>query len=319
MYITATSTISHQPTFRNKGFSAMLSALEPSSEILHPDYTSFIPARTRRRMTDGLKMAAVCAKDCLAQIGLEQPDAIAVGTSMGCSLFTKKFLKKIVSFEGGLLSPTSFMLSTHNTIAGQISLLLGNHQYNMTHTQNTLSFEHALLDGMMHIEEGQNNVLVGAADEREEELYNIKERLHNQDVILTCGASFFILSSHASKTNPIKLVDVKSLGLVENVKLKVLQLLKANDWLAKDIDLILYASSHQTTKKELSELFEVGQLFDYQRVSGLYFTNSAFALNYATDILSRGKHPVEAKSVKKILICNNIIPENLGLMLLEHC
>ena len=64
------------------------------SEILHPDYTDFIPKMKRRRMTDVLKMGITCAMDCLKQIDLEQPDAIIVGTSMGCNTFTKRFIDK---------------------------------------------------------------------------------------------------------------------------------------------------------------------------------------------------------------------------------
>jgi len=91
MYITASSTISHQPTFRNEGFSSALSTLNEPSDIIHPDYAVFIPAMTRRRMSDVLKMAITCTVDCLEQMGLKQPEAIIVGTSLGCNIFTKKF------------------------------------------------------------------------------------------------------------------------------------------------------------------------------------------------------------------------------------
>src|SRR4030095_12709097 len=188
MYITASSTISHQPTFRNEGFSSALSELNKPSGILHPDYSTFIPVMTRRRMSDVLKMAITCTADCIEQTGLDQPDAIIVGTSMGCNTFTKNFLDKIITADGGHVSPTSFIVSTHNTIAGQISLFLGNQQYNMTHTQNNLSFEQALMDGMLCFKDGCSNVLVGAADEMENELYNVHARLKNPGLHAACGA-----------------------------------------------------------------------------------------------------------------------------------
>src|SRR5436190_287904 len=97
MFITASSTISHQPTFRNKGFSLKLSELKPLSELITPDYSAFIPAMDRRSMSQVLKMAIACSSDCLEQAELCQPDAIIVGTSMGCCVHTKKFLDKIVS------------------------------------------------------------------------------------------------------------------------------------------------------------------------------------------------------------------------------
>src|ERR671912_478259 len=165
MFIRAASTISHQPTFRNNGFSSQLLELNSSSEIIHPDYNPIIPVMARRRMSDVLKMAIACTKDCLSQIGLEQPDAIIVGTSLGSNHFTKNFLDKIISANGSIPAPTSFIVSTHNTIAGQISLMLENFNYNITHSQNSLSFEQALIDGLLSVKEGCANVLVGGADE----------------------------------------------------------------------------------------------------------------------------------------------------------
>ncbi|HVG42231.1 MAG TPA: beta-ketoacyl synthase chain length factor, partial [Chitinophagaceae bacterium] len=173
MYITASATISHQPTFRNNGFSSSLSELKSLSKLITPDYSLFIPAMERRRMSDVLKMSIACSMDCLEQAGLSQPDGIIVGTSMGCCVHTKNFLDKIIAANEGPLSPTSFIVSTHNTIAGQISLLLKNHGYNITHTQNSLSFEQGLIDGMLSIREGHNNILIGGADEQEDAIYNM--------------------------------------------------------------------------------------------------------------------------------------------------
>ncbi|WP_439556972.1 beta-ketoacyl synthase chain length factor, partial [Dyadobacter sp.] len=147
-YISAASTISHQPTLGNAGFSGSINALATDSSLITPDFKSFIDAALLRRMSKILRMSVACAKDCLAQSHIEQPDAIIVGTGLGCLQDTEKFLSTSLTVEG-LLPPTSFIQSTHNTMAGQISLSISNHGYNMTHTQNTLSFEHALLDAMM--------------------------------------------------------------------------------------------------------------------------------------------------------------------------
>ena len=194
MYISAASTISHHPTFRNKGFSLQLQELDSPSQLISPDYGAFIPAMDRRRMSDVQKMSIACSLDCLQQAGISQPDAIIVGTSMGCCVNVRSFLDKILSANGGPLSPTSFIVSTHNTVAGQIALLLKNHGYNMTHTQNSLSFEQALMDAMLGIKDGFEHVLVGGADEEEESLYNMRARLKNDQLHLVSGASFFILS-----------------------------------------------------------------------------------------------------------------------------
>ncbi|MEO7044942.1 MAG: beta-ketoacyl synthase chain length factor [Ferruginibacter sp.] len=318
MYITASSTISHQPTFRNKGFSLELSELKPGSQLITPDYSSFIPAMDRRRMSQVLKMAIACSRECLEQAGLSEPDAIIVGTSMGCCVHTRNFLDKIISANEGPLSPTSFIVSTHNTIAGQIALLLKNHGYNMTHTQNSLSFEQSLIDAMLCIKSGHQHTLVGAADEMEEALYNMKERLQDENIHLVCGASFFILSSKKNNTYSVKLADVESFGLTDDPTSVINKFLASNNLSAAQIDLVLYATIDQRKTAELNIIFGPGKIFDYQKITGTYFTNSAFAMNYGIDILSHKKHPVFGEAISKILVCNNLIPENLGLILLDN-
>lgn len=317
MFVRAASTISHQPTFRAKGFSSVLKELTEPSELIHPDYSEFIAPAFRRRMSDVLKMGVACASDCLTQAGLTQPGAIIVGTSMGCCIHTRNFMDKILASNGGLISPTSFIQSTHNTIAGQISLLLGNHNHNMTHTQNSLSFEHALIDAQMGISEGQNDILVGGADESEVLLYNMGERLGLSEIPPVCGASFFIVSDRNSKSDEVSLMDVGSYGLNTDFIDTINSFLDASGVLASSIDLVLYSSSNDQTQSGLASIFGRAKLFNFQKMSGIYFTNSAFALHYGIDILQQGAHRVSGKQVNRILVCNNLIPENIGFVLLN--
>lgn len=318
MYITASSTISYQPIFRNKSFSLELSDLKPTSELITPDYNPYIPAMEGRRMSQVLKMAVTCSIDCLEQAGLSQPEAIIVGTSMGCCVHTKNFLDKILSANEGPLSPTSFILSTHNTIAGQISILLKNHGYNMTHTQNSLSFEQGLIDGILCINDGLNNILIGGADEKEESLYNMKVRLDDEFILTSCGVSFFILSNEKNNPEDIKLVDVGSFGLVVEPDVLIAEFMVSNKVSPEEIDLILYSSSDQMITTELKKVFGQKKMFNFQKISGTYFTNSAFAMHYGIDVLSHKKHPIFGEQINKVLVCNNLIPENLGLILLEN-
>jgi len=316
MFINASSTISYQPTFRNAGFSLVKKDIDASSVLLTPDYAEFIPAMERRRMSQVQKMSIACAMDCLHQSTIAQPDAIIVGTSMGCSINIKNFLDKILEANDGPLSPTSFIVSTHNTVAGQIALLMKNHGYNMTYTQNSLSFEQSLGDAMLCCAEGLKNVLVGGADEEEDSLYNMRERLKNDEVLLTSGASFFILSNIRPQGNAINLIDVGSFGLIKNTLETTLNFLKANNTTDLEIDMVLYAMSEKSKLNELTSFFGAERLFDYQTVTGTYYTNSAFAMNYAVDILSNRPHPIFGE-VKTVLVYNNLIPENLGLILLR--
>jgi hypothetical protein len=317
MFINAASTISYQPTFRNKRFSSALTGLHSSSQLISPDYSDFIPSMERRRMSQVQKMSIACAMDCLQQAGLEQPQAIIVGTSMGCSVNTKNFLDKILSAGQGPLSPTSFIVSTHNTVAGQIALLLKNHGYNMTYTQISLSFEQSLIDAMMLTNGGLANVLVGGADEEEDSIYNMRARLKNNDLLLTSGASFFIVSGEKKNESSVQLADVESFGLIEDASEITKSFLHANHILPDEIDLILFAYSEENSLTELKAVFGSENLFDYQKITGTYYTSSAFAMHYAIDILSVKEHTVFGNKVRNILVYNNLIPENLGLILLK--
>lgn len=268
-------------------------------------------------MSEVLKTAITCSIDCLQQVGLSQPDAIIVGTSMGCCVHTKNFLDKILSAGEGPISPTSFIVSTHNTIAGQISLLLKNHGYNMTHTQNSLSFEQSLIDAMLCIQNGSGNVLVGAADEEDDTIYNMGARLNNENIHPSSGSSFFVLSGEKSTPAFINLVDVGSFGLINNPPKIILEFLDSNKLSPRDIDLVLYSNTDQKKTEDLERIFRDRKLFDYEKITGTYFTNAAFAMSYAIDILSNDSHPVFGNGIRRILVCNNLISENLGLILLD--
>jgi len=159
-------------------------------------------------------------------------------------------------------------------------------------------------------------VLAGGADEDEERLYNMKERLNDYTIRLTCGASFFILSNEKGNAGSIKLIDVGSFGLIDDHKEIIIDFLKPNNLTAAGIDLVLYASTGGKTTEELDKIFGSEKLFDYQKISGVYFTNPAFAMHFAVELLLQKTHPVFGKGNKTILVYNNIISENLGLILL---
>jgi 3-oxoacyl-[acyl-carrier-protein] synthase II len=317
MWIKSFSTISHQPTFGNNGFSAGITELESTSKLITPDYSAFIPAMERRRMSDVLKMSIACSIDCLEKSGIDKPDAVIVGTAMGCSIHTKNFLEKIASSNGELISPTSFIVSTHNTIAGQISLLLKTHGYNMTHTQNSLSFEQGLIDAEICLNTECKNVLVGGADEEEYTIYNMYARLNNTKLHLTSGASFFVLSNENENSDCIKIADVETFGLINDPSEIFKDFLETNSLTTDDIDIVLYANTEEKRTDELKKLFGEDKIMDYQEITGTYFTNSAFAMHIGIDMMSLKDNDISTKKLKHVLICNNLISENLGLILLK--
>ena len=283
--------------------------------LLTPDYKAFIDAGLLRRMSKILRMSVACAKDCIGQAGIEQPGAIIVGTGLGCLLDTEKFLNNVLTIEG-LLPPTSFIQSTHNTMAGQISLSIGNHGYNMTHTQNSISFENALLDAMLLLDEQEENILVGAADEAIEFLIEISAQLHLKlQLPLTSGASFFILSKQRDDHSLACVRDTRAIGLVHDPSQEVSNFLSENDMNVADLDLLLFPGVNGHGDG-LADLFvnlnlEENKCVDYLRFSGIYPTAAAFAMHLAVDKMKADK------SLKNVLICNTLIQSNLGLTLLQ--
>ncbi|MBS1782748.1 MAG: beta-ketoacyl synthase chain length factor, partial [Bacteroidetes bacterium] len=116
-----------------------------------PDYREYIPPMQLRRMSKAVRMGIGSAKLCLADAFLQKPDALSVGTALGCLHDTEIFLSKMVEQNEQMLSPTAFIQSTHNTVAGQIALLTGSNGHNLTFAHRGHSFEHALLNAKLYL------------------------------------------------------------------------------------------------------------------------------------------------------------------------
>ena len=77
----------------------------------------------------------------------------------------EKILDHIAESGEEGLSPTLFMQSTHNTIAGTLATRLKCHGYNITYSQGEKSWDLAIADAKQLISEGKaENVLVGVHD-----------------------------------------------------------------------------------------------------------------------------------------------------------
>ena len=188
-FIQHIESITHQDSFQKENIWKNLAPLTAENALISPDYKNYIPVAALRRLSTILRMGITASKACQENVPNEF-DAISVGTALGCLTDTEKFLVTMNTVSGDILSPTAFIQSTHNTISGQISLDLKNHAYNMTHTQNALSFEVALKDGLLCVDEGKNSVLVGAADEAIPFLERLRGSLIETDHAFTSGATF---------------------------------------------------------------------------------------------------------------------------------
>lgn len=290
--------IGHQDSFQKHTIWDTIKPLESNSEVIAPDYKAYIAPASLRRFSPVLRMALTAAQVC--QNETESPfDSISVGTSLGCLKDTEKFLQTFITSTGDTLSPTAFIQSTHNTIAGAISMALSNHSYNMTHTQNSLSFETALIDGLMCIEEGKKNVLVGAADEAIEFLDLLKPQVISSGLQCTSGATFLAIQPEKHGSGK-RIIDCSVNFNNQNTEQSIAQFLEKNQIDKTSIDLVLFAG-------EIPSISE--NQINYEVYTGLYYSSVAFAVHMANDFkLSEGKHA---------LIVNHQMTGKLGLILLR--
>lgn len=162
-YIHHTTCISPQQTFRG----ADLDILHPPSgntlKAMEPVYTD-IPPAILRRMSKSVRMGVGAALPLLKQLPV--PDGIIIGTANAGFEDCFHFLKQIVDYQEGLLSPGSFVQSTPNALAAQLGMLRRNKGYNITHVHLGLAFENAIIDAGMRIREYPgHNYLLGAVDD----------------------------------------------------------------------------------------------------------------------------------------------------------
>lgn len=172
--------------------------------VVEPDYTQFIAPMQLRRMSKAVRMGVAAARMSLTGAGLERPDALSIGTAMGCLQDTEVFLAKMTEQNEQMLTPTAFIQSTHNTVAGQIALLTGCNGHNLTYVHRGLSTEHALINAWLYLKQHPGEtVLTGGLDELTASSYTLMERAGvYADTFAGEGAGFFLASLEAPTKGP---------------------------------------------------------------------------------------------------------------------
>ena len=126
---------------------------------------NFVPKIEVRRMSKLMKAALLTTMRTLLKAGVERPDAIIIGTRFGMLEQGEKILLQLHENGEEGVSPTLFMQSTHNTIAGALAIRLKCKGYNITFSQGEDSLCLAIEDAKRLISEGKAcYVLVGIHD-----------------------------------------------------------------------------------------------------------------------------------------------------------
>ena len=338
IYIRSAAGISAQDTFNSSFLTEIVKPADNRFTCIEPDYSSIIDVKLIRRMSRIIKMGVAAAMKCLQHAAVEMPDAIIMGTAYGCLQDTEFFLTRMIEYNEELLTPTAFIQSTHNTVGAQIALMLKCHNYNNTFVHRGFSFESALLDAMMLLQENEmNNILVGAADEITGSSHEILSRfgLYKDAAIAGEGAFFFLLSNETPGKNIAQLNAVntfyKPTGIAD-IEQHILSFLSSQSVTMADIDLVITGGNGDKKNDEIyneleASVFVNKQVLNYKHLCGEYPTASSFALWMASAIIKDESIPkalsapsqLPSNKIKTILIYNHYLLEHHSLFLVTTC
>jgi len=349
-YINGIGAVSPQNTLDKDHFLDDVTAVEtPFLQIQKPDYKAFIDPRVLRRMSKIVRMSIVAANTALNEAGITKPEAIITSTGMGCQADTEKFLNAVIDNNEELLNPTAFIQSTHNTMGAQIALMQSNNCYNLTYVNRGFSFESALLDSLMLINEGEaKNLLLGGIDEITEESWLISTKtgkykanpLNNlsllndqqQGALSGEGANFFVLSRKKSVNSYACISGIDTFYNPENEKVvedKIKRFLRKKGLNIKDIDLVILGYNGNPTLDGVyshveNSVFTENAIAYFKHLSGEYDTAVSFATWLAAKVLKTGivpgivqKRKYTGSTPKKVLIYNHLRNIYHSLILLE--
>lgn len=351
VYINSVGSVSVQKTFDNSEFlNEITSYNDTVASVIKPDYKAYIPAAQARRMAKGIKMSTVSSQTALQEAGLENVDAIIVGTGLGCIGDSVKFVGDIIDNNEQYLTPTRFIQSSHNTVAGQIALGIGCKGYNFTYVHSAVSFESSLIDAKMQLENDEaENILVGGVDEMAKYHVDVHRLIghiksepadstkllesNTKGSVMGEGSHFFVLSNQKQASTYAELVAVECYNTIarENLPKKIKSFLDDNHTTINTIDLIILGNNGDVEFDGFYEDMSNGLFKDtpqayYKHLSSEFDTASGFAFWLGAKILKAQTIPevvklnqLEASNPQTILIYNQYRGENHSLVLLRKC
>jgi 3-oxoacyl-[acyl-carrier-protein] synthase II len=298
---------------------------ETAIRCADPDLSGIVDPKLSRRMSHVIKLGIATAMQALKAAGDIQPDAIVTGTAYGCLEDTGIFLKKQVQQNETMLTPTAFIQSTHNTVGGQIGLLLHCNGYNNTFVHRGFSFEHALQDGIMLLEDHEaETVLLGAVDEITDTSHILLSRfgLYENGAVAGEGAAFFVLSSQPSQSDYAILKSISTLYKPENtdeIISHIQDFLAEAGLQANDISILLTGENGDQASDRIytdirQGLFQNTENQTFKAACGEYPTASSYALSEAANILKN-----ISGQQKHLLIYNHYQNIHHSFMLLSSC
>ena len=299
---------------------------------IEPAYDG-IPKSILRRMSKPVRMGVGAALPIMDHA--TNLDGVIIGTANAGMEDCFHFLKQIVEYDEGLLTPGNFVQSTPNALAGQLGMLKQNKGYNITHVHLGLAFENAMLDAAMRLEEyPTHQYLLGAVDDISVYNYAINlldgwykdeqelvKGLYNSDTngsVAGEGATMFLVNGNEESA----LAKLVALETIHSKKEEVIaeqlkQFLNKNLPVNENIEWLI---SGENGDSRLMKFYSTCEsmlppetgIVRYKHISGEYPTSAAMAVWIACDILQGNTlphHMIKKESQQKhpghILIYNN--------------
>lgn len=349
-YINGMGCVSAQDTYETSFLeSVTINTTENIIYAIQPSYKELIPPAAARRMAKGVKMGLAASTKALKEANVEVPDAVITGTGMGCIEDSEKFLKALIDNNEEYLTPTNFIQSTHNTVGAQIALGLGCKGYNFTYVNGAISFESALLDAKLQLEnEEENSILVGAADETSShtmelfKLINIIKKESDQPysvldsnstgVVYSEGATFVALENVQKDSSYaiLEAMKIQNELKIDETKSFISDFLNRNKLKLEDIDAVVFGNNGDITFDNYyttaGSLFNQTPQIYYKHLSGEHNTASAFGFWVAASIIKSQEIPtsvkmnsIEKTTFSKVLLYNQFQGKDHSLVLLSKC
>jgi 3-oxoacyl-[acyl-carrier-protein] synthase II len=324
-WIRSNGIISPQLTYSASAFPETVTGIFTDRlSCIEPDYRELINPVLLRRMPRIIKMGLASARLCIDRAGGVIPGGIIVGTGLGCLDNLEKFLVEMLQKDEKITTVLPFINSTHNAVAAQVSMLLKNQSYSTTYSHRGFSFESALLDALMLLNERKAlNVMAGGIDECTSDFHRLhsylaawKKPLNNLDLLSANtegsisgeGSAFFMLTSEKGIGN-VSVDGVRFFLSAENADpVEVLEegrsFLLENGFLPGDIDVFMPGLNGDSRTDGIyhlvyERLFAGKPVACWKHLCGEYYTSTAFAFWLASEILDSQRIPETAMINKK--------------------
>lgn len=348
VYILSAAVTSPQQHFEDEGFLQDIRETNDGMLVVsEPNYRKYINPVAIRRMSKLLKMGISTGMNALERAGVTKPDAIITGTGRGSMVDTEAFLLNMIENEEEALTPTSFIQSTYNSVNGWLALQTRSNGYNQTYVNRGASFELALFDAQMLLNEDgeEQNILVGCLDEITPDYVKVKSKIgywkeplssnlqlfvhsDTKGTLAGEGAAFFTLTNK-SENALCSLLAVEMLqdASTDEVLAAINNMLSAQGLSLTDIDVLLCGMNGDVQQQDVYTVLESKadahtSIAAFKHLCGEYDTSSGFATWIVTHLFEGQEVPeilIQKKgthdTIRNILVVNHYILNSTSLLL----